>query len=268
MKTKLLLLLTLFLCLSGRASAQAFCYTPQFNFYVSRTISATTGTGVPTATTPINLTQTVTLSGHTVIGSQCSMPYPTVQHWATTSNVLKIGTNTYTAPGGTSQRVCASCQINLTTVVSAISNFDWENNTPGPSYNVDCSIGGQFDGGGVASPELSFAYVRVLGLGPSTYKACTWNFAVTQETCDVATKNWCTPATTPADMTVNTVRDQVYPTSYDYWEIIGLCVRSGPGTPWVCPNVALGTIGTAYGLGFHGTPGLASCTARNKAGFP
>src|SRR5215470_2615427 len=96
--TKILGLLALFFSFSLTASAQNPCFNPHFSIYVSQT--ATVPNADDPTTQQVSLTQTVTVTGYTSLGSACSSMANSyiIQHWVGIINRLVMGTTVVNAP--------------------------------------------------------------------------------------------------------------------------------------------------------------------------
>jgi hypothetical protein len=253
---KLLLFAMLCCFLGSKAAAQTSCYTPQFSFYVTTTATIPTATE-PTSTTPVTVTQTVTLSGHTVIGSQCQMPFPTVYHWATITNTLTKGTTTYSNPN-TSPHVCASCQINLSSSVNAqvLIGEGVDIAQPNQFYGLDCSMVGQFGHGGGSFVSRLIQVLEGMSIPDRTRPKtnCVTGAGTGLIVCDIPVLPWCSTTATPA-VKPTEIRALTNPQA-QWWSSWDLCYRFTPNntTPWTCPswhiNVPYGNLNIPLGVPF------------------
>src|SRR6185437_2271596 len=82
-------------------------------------------------------------------------------------------------------------------------------------------------------------------------------YGLTETVCDVDVMNWCNAVTTPPDMSLSVVRDQVAPVpAPPFWEAYGLLVSINGG-PWFSPVASAGIYATKN---FNQGAGLAFCT--------
>lgn len=189
-----------------------------------------------------------------------------VYHWATVANTI---THLGVTNGGTfsSPQYCPSCQLTFSpsAIVQASSldagdiYFD-----PNSAYQLDCSTAGNYGGGTSGGiPYFVLAYERTAWTG-GALSNCQWYSNPTRENCDYPTIPWCDIYSTPPDLDIRTMWDQVYPYgTYNYWDAVGVCFRFNKGDAWICPP------GLARGLGSHAPlPDHATCTHRNKDGHP
>src|SRR5262249_52999501 len=125
---------------------------------------------------------------------------------------------------------CATCHITYTGNNTVLAGSDVYSVTEGG--NMTCNWGGLFWNPATIFFQVEVAYTRVYE-PPGQFGTNCSNGAAVASICDFTVGNWCTPGTSPPDMSITKLRYDKYITPAPWgWEVYGLLFRNGVSGPW------------------------------------